>query len=312
MKKLLITLIISTLLLTACTSASGSTPVGPMGTPNAAMQTQIASGGSPGGFAGPGAQVTATATPTAQPTATPQPTPTVVSQTALAEQAAQAYFDAVQKEDYAGASKLVSAFSQLVFKMTASDVAAALTQQAQQGITWSDLQINSSQVFDDHTILVNVTYQQTVVDAKTGAKTTSPVNATWALRIESNQWLVNWDNVIDFETLDFTTKTTAGLAITPLQLTRYTDRIVMTVLAQNYTNETIVIGQTNQILATFHFGNQAVNAVNTRYVFDRLRSYDNVQITVMGLYTSYPDSVEMVKYINYTVSPWYTFGLDPT
>ncbi|MCL4562591.1 MAG: hypothetical protein M1281_18515 [Chloroflexi bacterium] len=198
--------------------------------------------------------------------------------------------------------------------MTTSDVTAELTQQ-QQGITWSDLQVKDSQVFNENTVLVHVIYQQTAVDSKTGAKTTQPVDSTWALRLaspeagRSNQWLVNWDNVIDFETLDFSTKTTAGLAITPLQLTRYTDRIVLTVLAQNYTNETIVIGQTNQILATFRFGDQSVDAVNTRYVFERLRSYDDVEITVMGLYTSYPDSVEMVQYINYKVSPWFTFGL---
>ncbi|HEX9012922.1 MAG TPA: hypothetical protein VF813_05380, partial [Anaerolineaceae bacterium] len=103
---------------------------------------------------------------------------------------------------------------------------------------------------------------------------------------------------------------TAGLTIAPLKITRYSDHLTLTVLAQNATNEAIVIGTANQTLATFHFGSQAVDAVNTRYILDSLRSYSNIDITVNGLYKTFPDSVDIIQYKNAQVKPWFSFNLN--
>ncbi len=249
----------------------------------------------------------ATATPTLVPTeastSTPTPTP---DPTAGAVKAAQDYTAALQKGDFTSASKLISAFSLMVARMTTGDAADAL---AQQKTKWSGFQVKDGQVFDDHTILVHVLYQLTSPDPKTGKDVTASKDELWPFRLEYKQWLYNWNNVIDFKTLGFDSQFTAGLTLTPLQLTRYSDRISLTVLAQNSSNESIVIGQTNQILATFHFGDQVVDATQTRYVFERMRSYSSVTIEVKGLFTSYPESVEIVKYKDYKVAPWFTFAL---
>jgi len=319
------------LLLAACQSASSATPAasglgGPGGGQFAQnpdfqtriasdpdMQTRIASGGGPGGFGGQGGfgNQRATPTPTAEPipTGTPEPTPTAVSQTAGAEKAAQNYFAALQKGDFDAASRLVSTFSLTASKLTAGDAAAALTQQKAQGAKWSDLQVKDSQVFSDRTILVHVSYQLTTLDAKTGSEVQVEKDELWPFRLESKQWRYNWDNLIDFKTLDFEVQQTAGLTVTPLQLTRYSDRIRLTVLAQNGTNEAIVIGQSNQVLATFHFAGKDVEAENTRYILDRLRSYPDVAIEVKGLFSSYPVSVDIVRWKSYQVAPWFTFTL---
>ncbi len=281
-------------LLAACQSASGA----PQGTgqfgPSSDMQTQIASNpdmqtqiASGGGF-GRGQQ--ATATPTQEPTATSTPQPTAtVSPTAPAVQAARDYFTALENGDPATASKLVSAFSRTLFKMTAGDVADALTQQKLAGTTWSDLQVEDSQVFTDNTVLVHVVYQLTSKDAKTGEAVQTQVDELWPFRLEGSQWLYNWKDVIDYHTLDFNTKYTSGLSVTPLQVIRYSDRISLTVLAQNMSSDqTIVIGGSSQTLATFYFGDQSVDATAAQYIFEPLRSYSDVTIDVAGLYTSYP------------------------
>jgi hypothetical protein len=318
MEKKMRTLMIASLvivLLTACGAASGATTSGFPGgpgqfTPNPQMMTQIAADGGPG--VGPAfAQVATTPTPTQTPlpTSTPQPTSTTVSQTGLAEQTVQNYFTALQNADFASASKLVSAFSLMTFKMTASDVVADLTEQKQAGATWSGLQILDSQVFNAQTVLVHVKYQLTSKDAKTGETVTTDMDELWPIRYENHQWLYNWNNLIDFNTLGFDTQTASGLSVTPLQVTRYTDRITLTLLVQNQTNQTIVIGSSNQTLATFYFGGKAVNADNTRYILEPLRSTSDVVVTVKGLYTSYPDSVELVKYNNSQTAPMFTFGL---
>lgn len=278
---------------------------------NPELQTQIASGVRPGaGFAIDQAnRADATATQTPFPTNTTAPTPTATSVTNAAVQTVQQYFAALQNSDFAAASKLVSAFSLRTFRMTAGDVIAALTKQKSAGTRWSDLQVVDSQVFDDQTILVKVAYRLTTRDAKTGEDEVTQKEEIWPVRLEYKNWRYNWNNLIDFHTLGFETQTTAGLSMTPLQITRYSDRISLTLLAQNRTNETIVIGTRNQTLATFYFGDQAMDAENTLYVFEPLRSNPNVTIELKGLFTSYPDAVEIVKYNNYQVAPWYTFGL---
>ena len=260
-------------------------------------------------------QVTLAATDTPVPTPeqsatiTPTAAPTQDLAIAAAEQTVQDYFTALENGDYAAASKQVSDFSLMINYMTAGDVASALTQQSLDGAAWSELQIEDSQVFDEKTVLVHVTYQLTAKDSKTGKVSQSEQDELWPVRLENGNWLYNWTNVIDFKTLGLDYQQTAGLTIAPLQLTRYTDKLRLTVLAQNSTNDPIVIGQTNQILATFHFGDQTVEATNTRYTFYPQRSYDNVAIDVPGLFTSYPDSVDIVKYKDYNVAPWFSFNL---
>ena len=164
-------------------------------------------------------------------------------------------------------------------------------------------------MLDDRTILVHVAYQLSSKDAKTGQTVATAMDELWPFRLESKKWLYNWANIIDFKTLGFEYKQTAGLTLAPLQLTRYSDKIRLTVLAQNSTNESIVIGSANQVLATFHFADKDVQAENTRYILNSLRSYTNVTIDAKGLFTSYPASVDIVQYKNVKVAPWFTFAL---
>jgi hypothetical protein len=296
---------------------------------NPALQTRIASGqgfggGTPGqgGFGGGRRTPTATLMPTIADTPTPVPSPT--SQTAPAEQAVQDYFAALQKGDYSGAAQLVSAFSRMQAQITTGDLA---TQLSKQGGTWSDLKILDSQVFNDNTTLVHVQYQLTGAAQPSGAPAVQPSPSAapagtpvaaapiqrdeiWPVRLEAGKWLYNWKNVIDFSTLTTPAQTIYGLTLEPLKVTRYSDHLTLTLLAQNGTAEAIVIGQPNQILATFHFGSQAVDSVNTRYIIDAYRSYTNIDLTVPGMFKAYPDSIDIVKFKNYsTQKPWFTFTL---
>jgi hypothetical protein len=309
--QILITGIFILTILSACQAASGVVPgvTAANGFPgnSADMQTRIASGQ---GFTGlRNATAAPTATETPAPTNTPAPTATTVSQTDIAMQTAQDYSAALVKGDFGAASKDVSAFSLLASKITAGDVVTALTEAKQKGAAYSDFKFDSAQTITDNTILVHVTYTLASVDIKTGKTTQTTQDEQWPFRLENKHWLYNWGNIIDYKTLTATAKLTNGLTVTPLQLTRYSDKIRLTVLAQNSTTESIVIGQPNQVLATFHFADKSVDAVNTRYILDSYRSYTDINIDVMGLYTTYPDSVEIVKYKTTTAAAWYTFAL---
>jgi hypothetical protein len=269
----------------------------------AQRQTQAAGGGGFGGFGA------STPTPTLAPTDTPVPTPTVVTASDLAVKTVQTYFGDLQSGSFTAAATQVSSLSRFAFKLTSADVASALAQAQQQGAAWSDLQVKDAQMFNDSTVLVHVTYQLAAKDAKTGKITQTPMDELWPVALENGQWLYNWKNIIDFNTLAIPYREVSGLTVTPLQLTRYSDHMTLTLMAQNATNDPIVIGTANQILATFHFGSQAVDAVNSQIVIDRLRGYSNIDITVKGLFTSYPTSIDLIRYKNSQTPPWFTFNL---
>jgi hypothetical protein len=279
---------------------------------NPELQTRIAAGPGAGGFGQPGAgqqRTTSTATAQPKPTNTPEPSATPTSQTNAAIQTAQDYFTALQKGDFGAASKLVSAFSLRTNSMTAGDVAAALTEQQAKGAAWSNLQLLGSQVFNDNTVLVHVSYTLTSKDAKTDKTVDTTMDEQWPFRLENKQWLYNWTNVIDFQTLGADAQLVNGLTVKPIQMTRYSDRISLTLLVQNGTNDSIVIGSANQALGIFHFGSQSVESLPTRYILNAWRSYTDVTVDVKGLFTSYPDSVELVKSKTSSAAAWFTFGL---
>ena len=99
--------------------------------------------------------------------------------------------------------------------------------------------------------------------------------------------------------------------MTPTQITRYPDRYRLGLFVQNRTNDTIVLGQPNEILALFTFGDQTVEAEKDQLVFERLKTYPDAGIEVKGEFPDYPDQVDIRKWKNYNVAPWYSFSLDP-
>jgi hypothetical protein len=253
----------------------------------------------------------ATRTPAAvRATRTPTPAVTVQdSSLAEAEKAAQDYFAALQSGNFDQASALVSEFSLMVAGLTHGDVAAQLNGASVAGSRWSDLKVKDSTNFDAKTALVHVVYQVSAKDAKTGETLQKTQDELWPLRLENGKRLYNWNNVIDFKTLDVTEQTTAGLTVKPLQMTRFTDRLRLTLLVQNLTNDPIVLGQSNEILGAFKFGDEVKEAEKVQFIFQRLRTYRDTNLEVKGLFNEYPNSIEIRRWKNIQVEPWFTFNL---
>jgi hypothetical protein len=318
-------LVILALVLSACSTAQASTS-----TTSASSARQSArgtfqppSGTLPAGFpAAQGGTAVPTATATPQPTATSTPTATPVS--ASVEAAARAYFAALQAKNFNAAAQLVSVYSLTFAEMVRSDVASQLTAQSQAGATWSDFQVVGSQMLDDSTILVHVTYSSGAAVTPTGSTSSasaSSVNQTpgaaqstnlrdewWPFRLESSQWLYNWNNLIDFKTLDLDSQTSNHITILPTMLVRYSDRIELHFMMQNRTSDVVYFVQPYDSLAVFHFGDLAVEADKSHsIVISGLRTSFDEYIAVKGLFTSYPDWVEIKKYQGYYPNPWYTF-----
>jgi hypothetical protein len=181
-------------------------------------------------------------------------------------------------------------------------MAAMLAAEKNSGISWSNLTIKDSQVFDAQTVLVHVTYQ-----GGPGGK--QLIDELWPLRNELGQWVYNWNNLIDFRYLYVTDQTTGGVTMRPLIVMRYSDRIDLNLVIQNRTNEPMVFGQANEDLAVFNFQGQTKIAEKTQIILNPHTSYTNQIISVKGLFTTFPDSVEIRKWKSLNVKPWYTFQL---
>lgn len=240
-----------------------------------------------------------------------------------AEQTARAYFQAVEQGKSEEAAAYLSRFSLSVFEMTPDDAVAQLQAQKIAGIQWSDLEIQKVERFDDKTMLVYLSYME--INTKAAEATADPavtltptaeagqpqrVEAIWPIRLEHKDWLFNWNKLIDFKTLSAGSPTVSGITIMPTELRRFTDRIELLMLVQNRNSETIVFGQTNETLGTFKFGDKAVVAEKVRWILNPLRSVDDLILEIKGLYETFPDTIEIRKWNNYDVDPWFVFQLN--
>ena len=73
------------------------------------------------------------------------------------------------------------------------------------------------------------------------------------MTFENNRWRYNRNNLIDGHSLTMGEQTMAGLRVRPVRLARNSDHKALTLLMQNTTNDTLVLGQTNKILAALTF-----------------------------------------------------------
>jgi hypothetical protein len=307
MKKIFLNLIISTLLLLLAACQAGP-QAGATATPPPQPAAVLLPSQAPTQESGevlPAPLPSPSGVPTLDPTAAPTP-----DATALAVQSLKEYFAALQAGNSTEAARLTSNLSLMVDGTTRDEWAIALKNQMDQGTKWSGLEVKDARVFTDNTVLVHVVYQLTKKEPKTGAVTQSDQDELWPVRLENGKWFYNRANLIDFRGLVVPDHTTAGLLVQPQRLIRYSDHISLVFLAQNSTNDPIVLGQPNEILATFFFGDQKVETNTPRFIFDRLRSYPNTVLNVPGLFTSYPDGVEIRRWKSINVAPWFVFHFD--
>jgi hypothetical protein len=256
-------------------------------------------------------------TATAVPTETEEPTATVdpvQQELKEAELVAASYFEAVMNGESDAAADYLSRFSLVVFEMTRDDAVEVLQARRADGEEWSDLEIKDVELFTDNTVLVSVAYTRSTPvedeDAEEGAMLSVPVEEVWAVRLENDEWLLNWNQLIDFKTMSASSQTINNVTVLPTELLRYTDHIELQTLIQNRSRETVVFGQTNETLGTFYFGKDAVVADDTRCILAALRTNTDCVLSIQGLYEEYPEQVEIRKWKNYDVDPWYTFLLN--
>lgn len=269
-------------------------------------------------------QQTATATEVhEEPTATMAPTETeepaatvdpVQRELDAAEMLVISYFEAVVDGDSETAADYLSRFSLVVFEMTRDDAVETLQTQKTDGVEWSDLEIKDVELFTDNTILISVTYKTAIPvedeEVEEGTMLSVPVEEVWATRFENGEWLLNWNNLIDFKTMSASAQTLNGVTVLPTELLRFTDHMELQMLIQNRNSEAVVFGQTNETLGTFYFGNDTVIADETRCILNALRTNTNCVLKIQGLYEEYPDQIEIRKWKSYDVDPWYTFLLN--
>lgn len=270
---------------------------------------------------------------TPRPTRTPLPSPTATQDPAQARSeaaaaAVQEYFSALEAQDFEKAAGKLSEFSLMVFEMTRGDAASELALARAEGTTWSNLETGAITPYDENTILVQVKYDRTgkptptatvapnasaasaaTAQAEKTAEPGEPVDELWSVRLENGAWRVNWKAIIDYRTLDVAAQTLNSVTVKPVLARRFPDRIQVVMLVQNRSSQPVVFGQVNEILGTFYFAGQAIEAEKIQKVFNPLRSVPDFTLEVKGDFKDYPDTLEMRRWKNYNVKPWFTFLL---
>ena len=281
--------ILTTIILSACQAAGlqgvSSLPVGQKGSNVTILQPEP------------------TQTPHSFPTRIVTPTAEAVQNkpAALAAEAAMKYATALETGNFEEAASWVSDFSLTVFAKTRTDLINDLTKRKGEGEKWLKFKIKEILLTEDQTILITVTY--------IGGKDGGPVEEIWPMRQEMGIWHYNWNNLIDYQTLDVRQQSMANVIVRPTRMLRYPDKIQLILTMQNTGNEPAYFGQPNEDLSTFYFNKTPVIGESTKIVLDRLRSYPDTVLEVKGFYLTYPEKVEIRKWKNYQVKPWFTFEL---
>ena len=238
------------------------------------------------------------APPTAlpRPTQAPSPTPSATPDpNAAPTAAAQSYAEALEKGDTTAAAGMLSEFSLTYANLTRGEAAAQLAANP------ASYTLLETSLLNENTALVGV--RVSPADGSTARE------ETWVFRQENGRWLCNYANLIDTLSLDVEAQTTNGVTLKPRLLVRYSDHIRLEMLAQNQSGDVVVLGQPNEILATFHFGAETVEAEPVRIILEPKRSYPNAAIEVKGSFSAFPASVDIRTWKNYQTAPWFTFDL---
>jgi hypothetical protein len=295
MNKLMLILLLGSLVFSGCQAAPQSIPAPTNIVPLNTLQPL------------PTAAAASDKTPTPR---SPSPVaPAVTAPPDEAITAAQAYVTDILAGNATGAAGRLSSYSLMVEEITHTEAAQKLQAQFV-AEKWSNVQVLSAAPFNQKTSLVHVTYQVERKVAKTGESSQTQVDELWPLRLENGEWKINAEKLIDYHTLEVPEQTQNGLTIKPRRIALYTDAVRLTLLVQNRSNEPIVLGQPNEILAAFVFGDQHVEADKTRFIFDRLRSYPDVTITLKAALSSYPDGIIIRQWKNVKTAPWFTFAFN--
>lgn len=274
------------LLLSACNLRTGGQTPGTTGQTAATPTT-----------AAPRATNTPRVKPTAKPSATALPTDPPFTQE---NAAAGAYASALQKGDANGAANLLSKFGLMVANLTNGEAISALKAAPEMG-TLTNFKIVESKKVNDTTTLVHVTFN--------AGKDAAAHDELWPFRLENGAWLYNWGNLIDFHTLTVDPQSTNGITMEPLEMQRYSDHIHLILMGQNHTNEPVVFGQPNEILAKFYFEGKIVEAEKTYLALDALRSRLDLGLDIKGYYETYPNKIDIRTWKDYQVKPWFSFDL---
>ena len=242
-------------------------------------------------------------TNTPRPTLTPRPTATTAPTAvpfADALSAAKAYGAALEKGDFSAAADQLSAYGLMIANMTTGDVTAQW-KAAADGAKISGFKTLEAKQATPNTVLVHVTY--------TAGKEAAAHDELWPMRNENGTWKYNWANLIDFHTLTVDPQTTNGVTFIPQRLLRFSDHTRLELMGQNHTNEPIIFGQPNEVLATFQIDGKLVEAEKTHLPLDALRTNNSLALDLKGYYDVYPTKVDIRKWRDFNEKPWFSFVL---
>lgn len=291
MKQLILSLLCAALLISGC-QAAPAVKLAPTSLPMSTIRPL------PEEKSDPEITVSPTNQPVEPSTLTPTPD--------LAFLVVKDYLEAVRNQDYQKAAAFLSNYSLMVEEITPNEAADQIKISMQE-TKWEGFAIMETSQYDEKTVLVHTWYETRIQEPDSNTSRLVRKHEYIPLRMENHRWRVNYKNLLDYHTLEVNEQTRNGLTIKPRLLAQYSDRVRLVLLVQNRSNEPIVLGQPNEVMAAFLYGAERVEAKQTRFIFDRLRSYPDVIIELEQPAGPYPDGIVIRQWKNYDVEPWFTF-----
>lgn len=203
------------------------------------------------------------------------------------EEVAKKYYEALVSREFEEAVNCLSDYSLSLSGTTRQEVISFFEQQDFKGWRMVDYRLVETRVLSDDLVLAHILTKEQLGDSE------PQVYDFWvALRREGERWRLNGNLIVDDVVLNVEPQTINGVSVQPVQIVRYTDRLVLILQIENKNDRGCFWGWGNKV-AVFHFGGEVVDVTGSLQI-EANRTYTNVRVHVSGFHSTYPSAVDLV------------------
>jgi hypothetical protein len=250
-----------------------------------------------------------------QPAATPTLTPS-----ADALEVVQAYFEAINNQDFDGAAGMVSQYSLDLFGVDRARLIAEFATLKDAGVTFSDFAETARREEASGTLVLDVNLQQQVKDQEPQS-----LDLSIPLRQEDGQWRVNYNRVIDHRDYQLEPVTVNDVSVQPVRAVRFTTSLLIEFDASSAAPRQVIWGQSEGPVASVTVGGEVINTwlgTNPTGLPSAVKllpgsTVSGIPVYFQGYPASFPTQVELFEWVlvahafGDTVDAWsYTITLE--
>ena len=208
------------------------------------------------------------------------------------EAVTRAYYNAWRDLDADRMTPLISDFSLDHAGITRDSARAELKKYFFDGWVVEDYEVLETRMLDSITALVRI-----VVKGRQAASERSTSDWWIALKLESREWRLSWNGLVNVMPLATPAQTINGLEIQPVELQRFTDHLTVVLSIHNRNTQKILWGLNNDVVLTAFFPDRDARDLQAAYSIEPNREFLADSCKFDGFFEVYPEALRLTNFM---------------